>query len=165
MGPQYQPYYCEENVWWCVKARGGHALFISNAARQVAMLHQRAAPVGELVVWDYHVVALVDGEVHDPDTRLAMPLGLASYLAASFPPGWPAPRFRVVAAAEFIAIFSTDRSHMRDRHGAFTQPPPPWEPPRAPGHDMNLMRFVDMSDDVAGEVLDAAALVVGYSSR
>jgi hypothetical protein len=165
MDRKYQPFYCEENAWWLVKERGGHALFVSNAALEVAMLHQRAAPVGELVVWDYHVVALVDGEVHDPDTRLGMPVALAGYLAASFPPMGMAPRFRVVAAADLMATFTTDRSHMRRPNGGYTQPPPPWNPPRAPGHDMNLMRFVDMNDDIAGEVMDGDALVAAYSSR
>jgi len=175
---RYQPFYCEENAWWLCQHEGlpqagsRWVAFIANAAKQCPMMQQRAAPPGELVVWDYHVIVITDGdgpEAWDPDSSLGMPVPLLDYLAATFPvlPGDLAgyqPRFRLVAAAELIATFSSDRSHMRRGDGSYTQPPPPWEPPVAPGHITNLARFIDLSDDIAGEVVTLAALRQRFQS-
>lgn len=161
---RYQPFYCEENVWWLLRDRGdGSAIFISNEARAVAVWQQRVAPPDRPVVWDYHAVALAEGLVFDLDSRLGVPVSLEDYLAASFLPLAPqaahfAPRFRVVPAAELFARFTTDRSHMRDPGGGWQKPPPPWPPPTAPGEAMNLMRFVDPSDPIAGEIFDLDGL-------
>jgi hypothetical protein len=57
----------------------------------------------------------------------------------------------VVPASEYLARFSSDRSHMRDEDGTWKA-----EPPTLPviGQGMNLWRWVDMVEDWVGEVLD-----------
>jgi hypothetical protein len=165
---RYQPFYCEENVWWLCKDGGGQAVFISNQSRQCLMFHQRAAPPGELVVWDYHVIQIVDGCVNDLDTRLGISVPVADYTAATFPKlpaelSHLAPSFRVVEASEFLERFTTTRSHMRGDTGAWLQAPPPWDPPRVDDQEHNLSRFIDMSDNIAGAVVDLAGLL--QSSR
>ena len=162
---RYQLFYCEENVWWlCQEPRFADAkswvVFISNHARQCAVWQQRAADPGEPVVWDYHVVLLVEGMVWDLDTRLGFPVSLDDYLRASFralPPELShlTPRFRVVRRDEFVSTFATDRSHMRSDRG-WRAPPPSWEPP---GEGMNLMRFVDMDADFVGHVASLERLL------
>ncbi len=165
MSVRYQPFYCEENAWWLCHDAGAdaQAVFISNARKQCVLFQQRIAPPGEPAVWDYHVVAVIAGQVWDPDTRLGMPLPALSYLGATFPFRELADvRFRVVPRDALLATFTTDRSHMRTADG-WREPPPPWDPPAAPGHGMNLLRFIDMDDPIAGEVLDLPALRARYS--
>jgi len=159
VGP-YQAFYCEENAFLRVagpvRPGGDHALFITNARRQVAVFEQRLAPPGEPVVWDYHVVAVDRARqtVVDPDSRLELPCDLARYLAATFPPLPPqlelySPRFRLVASAVLAATFASDRRHMRDDRGAYQAPPPAW-PPIGEGHTLD--RYLDLDDPIAGEV-------------
>lgn len=164
------PYYCEENVWrLCAEptivGRPRAAVVISNVARSVAVNHQRAAPSpGSPVVWDYHVVlaARTDGAwmVWDVDSTLGMPVPLAHYLNESFglPEGFGealAPCFRVVEAQQYRDVLATDRRHMLDGDGRYQVAPPPWPPI---GTGSNLMRFVDMEDDIAGTVVEADGL-------
>jgi hypothetical protein len=42
---------------------------------------------------------------------------------------------------------------MRSPDGGFLRPPPPWDPPTSVGPASNLMRFVDLTDDVAGQIV------------
>jgi protein N-terminal glutamine amidohydrolase len=166
--PQYQPFYCEENVWQlcahpALAGRELEVVFVSNAARLVAMWHQRAAPPGEAILWDYHVfvIAREPSEVWDLDTDLGAPVAAERYFAASFRPVAPehAPRFRVVDASLFRSAFASDRSHMRrDGSGHFLKEPPPWPPIGAPGAASNLMSFVDTTADFLGAVVDLDAL-------
>jgi hypothetical protein len=169
---QYWPYYCEENVWHAAASdveagRRAFAVFVSNPSGQVAMWQQRAAPEGEPLLWDYHVVLLARHDagwtVWDPDCRAGDHLPARDWLARSF--GEPpraiarfAPCFRVVAAARYRETLRSDRSHMLRGKG-YRRPPPPWP---AIGQDgepgTNLMRFVDMRGDGPGEVLDLATL-------
>lgn len=181
---RYQPFYCEENVWWLCQhprlAAGERlAVFIANAAGRCALWQQRLAQPGQLVVWDYHVVLFHrPQEVDDPtsssdsargwrvwdlDSRLPLPVPLDRYLAQTFRPlaaegGHLAPRFRLVEAERLLAIFSTDRGHMRDGRGGWLHPPPPWSAPVAPGQRANLARFIDPADTIAGQIYDRAAL-------
>ena len=166
----YWPYYCEENVWHaCEEAlhakRDAWAVFVSNAAGRVAMWSQRAAPAGEPILWDYHVVLLErrDGRpawwVRDPDCRAGRELPASDWLAHSFPaavdvPTELAPHFRLVPAAEYRAQLCSDRSHMRQGDG-WQAPPPPWP---TIGEGSNLMRFVDVEQPFVGELLDLAGL-------
>ena len=118
-------------------------------------------------MWDYHVVVAAGGMVWDLDTRLELPTEVSAYLDATFPTlsaelAHMAPRFRVVSAAEFVATFRTDRSHMKNDDGDWIAPPPPWEPVGAAGA-ANQQRFVDLDDGVAGEILDLSALRARYS--
>ncbi len=164
------PYYCEENVWQLcadprVQGTPQAAIVISNAARTIAMACQRAATRPDaLVVWDYHVVLAARGpqgwEIWDVDTTLGMPVPLLEYLSVSlaWPRGFARPyeaRTRVIEAGRYREMLATDRSHMRDVAGRYRVPPPPWP---AIGTGTNLMRFVDMDDPIAGEVVELAEL-------
>ncbi|MEZ4311086.1 MAG: hypothetical protein R3F14_23845 [Polyangiaceae bacterium] len=95
------------------------------------------------------------------DTTLGFPVPAGEYLARSFRDGLPAelaPIFRVVPAQVFVATLASDRSHMRGADGRYERPPPPWAPISAPERGSNLMRFVDMRDPIAGEVLSLGEL-------
>lgn len=165
----YQPFYCEENVFHLCQhpvlgERPRYGVFVSGRLGGCVMWHQRAArrPPGPLF-WDYHVIVLAEDpwEVWDLDSTLGCPVPAAEYLRQSFRDGLPpdlAPIFRVVPAAELVATLASDRSHMRDEHGRFERPPPPWPPVSEPERGSNLMRFVDMSAAFAGEVLSLGEL-------
>ena len=161
----YAPFYCEENVWHLCRdatlpAGDRHAVFISSDARATPFFGQRAAAGSDPMVWDYHVVLLLEGaagaDVYDLDTTLGFPLSAGAYLDRTFrdlalPPAY-APKFRVVAAADMTRVFSSDRSHMRGG-GAWQRPPPRWTPIVDAGGSMNLFDFVDMRGSFVGEVL------------
>jgi hypothetical protein len=162
IGIPFQPYYCEENAWrLCGHPRFGvyprRVLFISSPARSVAFAGQRAAPVGEWVVWDYHAVFMVKDEqwqVWDPDCRSGMTTPLGEWLEASFPTAHPVPPelrpwFRAIEGDAFMRAFRSDRGHMRNLDGEWLHPPPPWP---APSDTSNLMRIIDLSDDFLGQV-------------
>ncbi len=162
IAPRYQPFWCEENVWHLVGrddlgAGPRSVVFVSNANRQVALWQQKASrePDG-LVVWDYHVVLRVGAMLWDLDTQLPCPVAAARWIEETFRPvDEPyAPRFRVVSAADYLRTFASDRSHMRDEHGRWRAPPPPW-PTIGEGH--TLPRFIDMTDRFVGEVMDLQA--------
>jgi len=154
----YQPFYCEETAWQILAGPfipgPADALLIANRSGRVACWDSRAAPEGEPVGWDYHVVVLehahVDGpRIWDPDSRAGPTLALGDWLARTFldpelvRPRFH-PRFRPVPRARWLAELATDRSHMRRSDGRYRRPPPPWDPPGAPG--MNLMTWLDQDD-------------------
>jgi hypothetical protein len=152
---RYCAYYCEENVWHLCQEPDlpspRRVIFISNAERQVAMRHQRAG-LGGLVFWDYHVVVAAGGAgVYDLDTTLGFPVDAGRYLDESFVADYEPPRFRVIDVEEFVRVFASDRSHMAGQ----STPAPSWPPI---GRGMNLMRFVDMEDPIAGSVVDLHGL-------
>ena len=175
----YTPYFCEENVYQLLRdpffaERRAYALFITNAAAQVAMLGQRAGR-GEPVVWDYHVIALsFDGHrrmVWDLDSALPFPCDARRSLGSSFPAEIPArfrPRFKCVLRSELLTHFASDRRHMRDAEGRFVAPPPPW-PPIQPDTESeaqkaqrarhNLGNFLDMENEARGSVLSLPELL------
>ncbi len=158
MSHAYQAFYCEENVWQLLHepelaARRREALFIGNAGKQVALWQQRVAHP-DPVIWDYHVVALIDRAVWDLDTVLPVPCPLAEWLAATFLPlaaehAAFAPRFRLVELADLERTFASDRRHMKRARG-WIKPPPPWPPP---GRGHTLDRYLDLDDPIAGRVL------------
>ncbi len=180
-GPQdplrYQPYYCEENVWWLAGDPGFAAcerqvVFISNAKRCCRFGAQRAAPPGHSLFWDYHVVLAVRAQawqVWDQDSRLGMPVAAPDYLLQSFaagladPPGYQA-RFRVLDAEPFRRDFASDRSHMRAADGSWLHPPPAWDA-LGSGKPSNLMELVAMDAPGSGMVLDFAQLLRGWGER
>ena len=171
--PRYQPFYCEENVWWLADQHPGRqcrAVFISNVNRQVLLLSQRAGrePDG-LVIWDYHVVLKVgldDGwYIHDLDCSRGALLPIGDWVDVTFadlPARFPvyAPRFREVDHAEYRTTFSSDRSHMRTPDGGWIKPPPEWPALAAEGQPAsNLMRFVDVTQPFVGRVCGPAELI------
>ncbi len=165
-GRAYQPFFCEENVWRLladgVLADDAAALFVTNAARHVAMWGQRAArrdPIG----WDYHVVALLPQRalVVDLDDRERAVWPVAAWLTHAFRGAPPPlqPRFRMVARTQLLATFSSDRSHMLGASGAPHAPFPPWPAPFRRELGMTLPRLLDLADPIAGTVSDAAGLL------
>ncbi|KAJ1408740.1 N-terminal glutamine amidase-domain-containing protein [Ochromonadaceae sp. CCMP2298] len=178
--PLYASHYCEENVYhlsvrYCAlretcPGSEGYAVFISNELEQTPIWCQRMSDSPEEpVIWDYHVIFLLEsgGAVHvfDLDTTLSCPAALSLYLARSFRPEVELKQpyrqlFRVVPAADFVAHFASDRSHMlaspqspststspsQSQSNAYQQPPPAWPCPRGPLalSSMNLPAFVSM---------------------
>ena len=169
----YTPYYCEENAWHLVQEPGlglgtRYVLFVSNAARTCAMWFQRAAGDPQLpVVWDYHVVVVVEGpqgtHLWDLDTLLPLCSPLDDWLARTF---WAtpriapdfAPRFRLVAADDFVARFDSDRSHMLDAQGHYREPPPTWAAIHDDARTPNLSEFIDVDAEFIGERFDLEGL-------
>ncbi len=167
----YQAFYCEENVWQACRVlaerEGGgcrHAVIVTNAARTVACWAQRACPSpGEPVVWDYHVILVERQEkevaIRDPDCTVGARLPALAWVDATFPrsfvvPAAYSPRFRVIEADRFLGGFHTDRRHMRRPDGSWIKPPPPWDPPGAPAHDLDA--WLDLSQPGPDRVLDLA---------
>jgi hypothetical protein len=162
------PCYCEENVYRLAYRKlmkqqqeeddgtnnsrccSYFVLFVSNAARSVAMFHQRASAGRGCVVWDYHVILLevcmersaqgtshADGaRVYDLDTLLPYPSPLSEYLRRSFPYAItqrtyfhgevpPLPMFRLIPADLYLSYFASDRRHMYCKEtGTWNAPPP-----------------------------------------
>ena len=118
------------------------------------------------MVWDYHVILLVQADgawrVYDLDSLLGLDVPLAQYLRSSFAPRGPLPppwaqRFRVIDADIYVKHFSSDRSHMR-REGRWTAPPPPW-PCILSGEDAhNLFAFADTRAPFHGSCFDLPGL-------
>lgn len=166
---EYTPYYCEENIWrLCQRTEFQHsktfALFVSSDNGASPLWFQRAAPTPhEPIVWDYHVIML-EGErenarIWDLDTTLGCPLSARAYLRNTFappgelPPGYE-PWFRMVEKEILLETFASDRSHMKDKNGAWLKPPPFWPPPAPEGQEKtNLKRFLDRSDKICGEIV------------
>lgn len=170
----YAACYCEENVYRlaghpALAGYARHVAFVSNHGRSCAMWAQQlAAQDGLPVVWDYHVILFVQAGlrrwVYDLDSTVDFPVEARAYLEASFPfadrlPEVYAPRFRVVEAGRLFAVFSSDRSHMRDDDGTFRAPPPVWPAIRPAGAPpTNLDRFVDTEAEFEGRCFDLAGL-------
>jgi hypothetical protein len=164
--PDYTAFYCEENIWRLdrspvVAHLTRWVVFISNARRAVPTWSMRASGQGdEPVVWDYHVVLLTHGEsgheVWDLDFNHGAPVAAEQWLAGAFPvmvdASWR-PVFRVIPSAGFQTLFSSDRRHMRDAAGQPIKPFPSWPAPYRDPLGHNLMCFVDMSENIPGEVM------------
>jgi hypothetical protein len=165
---RYAPFYCEENVWHLSRDPAlppgrRFVVFISSTAQQTPLWRQKAGEADEngYVVWDYHVVLVVEGAdgatVWDLDTTIGMPVPVEQYLRDTFlvPTTEPhAPLFRVIEAEEFTRVFSSDRSHMRAQGNAWRALPPPWPPLIDAQGTMNLASFVDMAEPFVGTVLE-----------
>ena len=169
--PRYAPYWCEENVWHlCADPRVGtseaEVAIVTNADRRVALFHQRASTRRDgLVVWDYHVLlfARTNGwQAWDLDTTLGCPVSAIEYIERTFPPSLDptlAPRFHVLAAADYRVGFGSDRRHMRAHDGSWLQPPPPWP---AIGDSHELPKLLDTDDCTSAPWLDLDDLVRRY---
>ncbi|MEM1179499.1 MAG: protein N-terminal glutamine amidohydrolase [Acidobacteriota bacterium] len=173
----YAANYCEENVWQLSRhpqlpSGIRYVVFVSNTERTCALWCQRAAPeAGSPVVWDYHVLLLVEGRetwVFDLDSTLGVPVTLERYLAETFPFDGRLekrlrPTFRLVESGEFRRTFASDRSHMLDSEGQWRHRPPPWPMIQAPGASMNLSDFIDMKAPAFGEVIDMQGLRLRFN--
>jgi len=168
----YQPFYCEENVWRLLgrDELAGHrawAVIVSSRAGRLVALRQKAGRRAEgLVCWDYHVFAAVEEAsgarlALDLDSALAFPCPLDRYVEESFPPmaiTSVRPRFRVIAAADYLAQLTTDRSHMRSPDGRYTMPPPPWPAPGG-GRSNTFLNWLDLSTGGPGKLFDLADML------
>ena len=120
--------------------------------------------------WDYHVLALAATPTGgllalDLDSRLPFPCAAELWLAASCPTEPPerhAALFRLVEAPEYLALLSSDRSHMREADGSWKAAPPPWEPFRGTGGN-NLLQWIDMGRAAPGRVMDRAAFAAAIA--
>jgi protein N-terminal glutamine amidohydrolase len=165
-GP-YTSHFCEENIYLLVKdllsqllvVEGEiemipYVLFLSSANKTCPLWQQRLGRRGRPVVWDYHVIALYDGDVYDYDSLLPFPTKAHDYFQATLRPEISQPEpyqqlIRIVDGADFVQYFASDRSHMRESGMAF----PKW--PLCKGadaaQDMNLMAYVNMQPSVDQE--------------
>ena len=169
---KYTPFYCEENVWHLsqsafLKDRPRFVVFISNPDRTCALWSQQSSPDPlSPVVWDYHVILVAasehdEFEVFDLDTNAGFPLGVSTYIDATFPYGNQIPepfrpRFRIIDHVEHLRTFASDRSHMVAPQGTTVEwlhTPPPWPLVQASGQTMNLDAFIDMESSFVGEVV------------
>jgi hypothetical protein len=165
--PLYTPFFCEENIWHLVGMESfgpGWVVFISNPERQVPVWMQRASRAeNQPVVWDYHVIALAQGEpqptIWDLDSRLGCPTKACDYYRHSIFPNAHLQMemkllFRLVGIADFRECFSSDRSHMKNKeNGDWLAPPPEWGPIVNESGTMNLHSFIDMQTEFLGEVI------------
>jgi hypothetical protein len=145
----YTPYYCEENIWYLCqthqfKTRDATVVFISNHGRTVALARQTAgSPPDGIVVWDYHVVLLTSEPsplIWDLDTTVGCPSPASQWYETTFGafqdlPDPFRPRFYLTPAEHYVAAFSSDRRHMRDKSGQWRKPAPPW-PCIGQGHNL-----------------------------
>ena len=126
---RYTPLFCEENIWWLARGlieqgidTGAlDVMFFINPSDSVLLFEQRGAAPGSPVAWDYHVVLqarLPDQTViFDFDSRLSFPQPAKSYFAMTFGNQKTLPEnlrtwVRTTPAADYLAHFYSDRSHM-----------------------------------------------------
>ena len=75
-----------------------------------------------------------------------------------------APRFRVIPADDYVARFSSDRSHMRRADGSWIAPPPPW-PPIDRGDPTVFASLLDLRDRSLGTVMTRGELEARFAPR
>jgi len=168
----YQPSYCEDNIWHLCQheqLKNSHVIFIASKDDSFPMLCQRITDEPHTpIFWDYHVILLVQGETNqilDFDTSLPFNNDVASYFADSFIDNNLLtadliPLFRVVAASDYVRMFSSDRSHMQSESG-WLAPPPDWTP--IVKSENNLSEFIDMNNEKLGEVLPYDEILKGFA--
>ena len=153
-GKYYTPYFCEENIWkygQCIKEElfcRYDVLFLSNQANTIALLNQKAAPQGEFIVYDYHVIlhCTADLKIFDFDSRLGFETDSEYYFDETFTDQsliLPAFRtaVRVIPLENYIKFFDSDRTHMIMNEQPL-QPFPEWPEIRSEG-PLSLANLLD----------------------
>lgn len=177
----YTGHYCEENIWMLANhpdfaeaLSHTHVAIISNPLRKCPIWGQRASLLyGDPVVWDYHVILIqalpgATAQVWDLDALIGAPAPLSAWWESAFPymqhmlPQF-LPMFRLFSAQDYITLLSSDRRHMRDGHGGWRAPPPPW-PMIHDGASHNLEALIDFTHQEPGELLDQQAFRERFSS-
>ena len=169
---KYTPAYCEENIWHLAsdgRFRGldARVVLVTGPGSHRKLWFQRCSEHVALPVhWDYHVILLVwddNWQVWDLDTTLELPVNASSYFRKTF--RGPDENFdnrnvlfRSIAAKEYIANFSSDRSHMRLPSGDWAAPPPSW-PDIVTSESLNLMAWLDIGLDGPGELLTLEQMI------
>lgn len=137
----------------------GFAVFISTPQRKTWLAYQAAGDRlnSGLVCWDYHVIFVLrctenapsnkSWTVFDPDSTLGFGTPLQKYMQLTLRHPCPQRRYRVITAEHYLAHFDSTRTHMLDRHGAFTQPPPSHPPIRAAKDPIPLSTYWDVTRD------------------
>jgi len=141
----YCQFFCEENCWRMVQrlvatikvneqnlaARDAlvaekcksetlepWVILITSKSQMTPIWYQKSSKgEDDFVLWDYHVVVLLNGEIFDFDSKLSFPTLATKYIEKAFRPGTEirdenAHRFRVMAGREYLLMFASDRSHM-----------------------------------------------------
>jgi hypothetical protein len=123
----YTKCFCEENVYHLIKflsdvptIENTFAVFISNPTRTIPIWCQKSSLDEQPVIWDYHVVCLAkssDWLIFDFDTTLSNPISFKEYINQAIRPHVSLPSqlsrsYRIVAGADYIKHFASDRSHM-----------------------------------------------------
>lgn len=159
---RYTAFFCEENIWWLANSLVNSGvdpssltvLLFSNPEQRVLMANQRAAPAGQLLAWDYHVVLEMQTEagrqVLDFDTRLGFVIPWQRYFEHSFLPQEQLPEsyrtwVRPIAAGDYLRQFFSDRSHMIGKLDREDFPDYPIIRPRAgvPAISLDTYRKID----------------------
>lgn len=173
---RYCANFCEENIWQLAQQidQPCQVVFISNPDRQVAFWQQQAAPLGEPLVWDYHVVLFEQrsGQTlcHDFDSRLISPLSAVDYLTASFPEPHRVmplyqPRFKLIEKERYLSGFASSRQHMR-RDRQWLSPPPNWPCIGISNNQAdNLQQLIDCDDKRWGACYSLPALLKKLRGR
>ncbi|KAG4097953.1 hypothetical protein H8356DRAFT_1674692 [Neocallimastix lanati (nom. inval.)] len=171
----YTSCYCEENVYklcellnkkFSIPLSKIYAVFISNEDKQVLFWRQKSQKNNSVypVVWDYHVIAVVEGEegqpnvIFDLDSTLPFPCEFNTYLINAIYPKQYARivnehqgLFRVIPADMYFKNFASDRSHMIDSEGQWLQPPPKYPPISTKECTMNIHQFINMTSNIKSE--------------
>ena len=174
---KYTAAYCEENIWhlaseYQFRGLDAKVVLITGTGSHRKLWFQRCSEHDEIPVhWDYHVILLMrddSWQVWDLDTTLELPVNAVTYFRKTF--RGPDESFtnanvifRTIDADEYIANFSSDRSHMRLPSGVWAAPPPSW-PPIVKSESSNLMEWLDIESDGPGELLTLEQMITFCSS-
>jgi len=171
---EYCSCFCEENCYKLAqklvsKGLRTHVVVITSPESSTPIWFQRSAErPGAAVLWDYHVVVISDGLVYDLDTTLPYPCPFAEYSLNAFntttslalPAGYRH-LFLVMAAEDYLATFSSDRSHMARLTGVQY---PTWPIIRGPGAD-KAHALEDFISPRNPNMVDLQTFILQFSSK
>lgn len=144
--------YCEENIYKLAQKEPSitHAVFITNASKSVPFFN---SILKDLVIWDYHVIALdvVNSLIYDLDSRVDYPTSATNYFQTVLQIDRElSPQFermyRCVPTKDFLDVFSSDRSHMKNLDGTFKSTPPKYPCIQNGDIPFNLDRYIDVKE-------------------
>ena len=169
----YHAAFCEENIWHLCQQpslQNSYVVFIVSKGEAFPMLNQHASEHPSIpIFWDYHVVLLLMSErkqIVDFDTCLEFTTDIDTYfkesfLAESLLIDEEIPLFRLVPSKKYVALFSSDRSHMQSPTG-WLAPPPKW--PLIGNSATNLSGFIEARENGLGELLSYDEMLARFSS-
>lgn len=152
---KYTPCYCEENIYHLCKLDPDLTpIFISNCNKTVPFFNQKSLPT---VVWDYHVIGIKQNLVFDFDSALGFPIDWNIYKEQSLGTRKLPLEFerfyRVIPNNVFLKVFSSDRSHMKNKDGIYSSTPPEWPCIINEIGANTLDLFIDMASEFVGQVM------------